>query len=66
MLYANDSALANKGVSRDLIPTQKQNTGPTWYTKPVAVVPFSQGKQHQVVNEDGALLNAIKQAMVMY
>lgn len=62
LLYPNDSALANKGVSRDLTPTKKQDTGPKWYTKPIAVIPFAQGKQHHVANEDGALLNAIKLA----
>ncbi len=62
LLYPSEPSLANKGVSRDLMPTKKADTGPKWYTKPVSVVPFAQGKEHKVTNQDGALLAAIHQA----
>ena len=62
LLYPQDPALASYGASTQLQPTTKQDTGPSWYTKPELSVAFSSGKTHTVSSTPKALYKALTAA----
>lgn len=59
LLYPANS---DKGISKDLSPIKKAQTGPSWYKKPIGETAFNSGKTITVNAEEDALFNAIKQA----
>ena len=50
------------GVSRDLKPTTKEETGVNWYPKSEPIIPFASGKTIKVKPVAGALMAAVKKA----
>jgi poly(beta-D-mannuronate) lyase len=61
LLYPTEK-LAGVGVSKDLQPTQKSQTGPTWYKKSEPEVAFESGKTTAVSAGGEALYQAIENA----
>lgn len=59
LLYPTNTTL---GVSDSLSPIKKEQTGPSWYPKPVAQTPFASGKTIQVKAQEDALFDAVKAA----
>jgi len=58
-----ENSLANHvGISRDLKPTQKNDTGTRWYQKSEPSVAFASGKTTTVKASGDALYSAIEQA----
>lgn len=62
LVYPTDSNLARYGVSKDLVPIQKDQVGVSWYPKSEPEVEFDSGNVTDVMPEEGALFNAIKNA----
>lgn len=62
LMYPVDKSLDSFGVSRDLTPIQKTQTGAHWYVKPGAASKFDGGRVVEVAIEPGSLAAAIKQA----
>ncbi len=62
LLYPSDKALADKGVSKDLVVTQKQDVGTTWYPKADPVVAFNSGKVIAVNANSDDFYQALNQA----
>ncbi|MCX2783898.1 polysaccharide lyase 6 family protein [Microbulbifer thermotolerans] len=62
LLYPVDSKLSNKGVSPNLQPTRKEDTGVNWYPKTDPVIAFGSGKTIEVKPGEDALFNAIQNA----
>jgi len=60
LLYPVDPNLAEFGVSRDLSPIQKDQTGVDWYLKPDALPRFGGGSRIDVQPGEGALSLAIR------
>jgi len=61
LLYPVNDA-KNIGVSKDLEPTQKNQTGPTWYSKAEPDVAFESGKTTIVRSGGESLFQAIEHA----
>jgi poly(beta-D-mannuronate) lyase len=59
LLYPTNS---DKGVSKDLTPITKEQTGPSWYKKPVGETAFNSGSTIDVKPGEDALFNAVKSA----
>ncbi|WP_372823073.1 chondroitinase-B domain-containing protein [Pseudoalteromonas shioyasakiensis] len=60
LMYPSDNK--DFGVSKDLQPTLKSQTGPKWYEKKPLTTEFDSGQSHLVNNAEGALFNAVKNA----
>ena len=60
LLYPTDPALAEFGVSRDLEPIQKDQTGVDWYPKPDDSPRFDGGSAIQIQPGEGALSAAVR------
>jgi len=50
------------GASRDIVVTNKDMTGMSWYPKTEPIIPFQSGKTITVDADEGALFSAIKTA----
>ena len=59
LLYPVSSKFADKGAKKNLTPTLKSATGPSWYSKVDSLVAFESGKTIQVKAEDDALFDAV-------
>ncbi|WP_440876917.1 chondroitinase-B domain-containing protein [Thalassotalea sp. PLHSN55] len=59
LFYPNSG---NVGISKDLVVTQKAQTGAPWYTKKEPVTAFNSGKTIEVSNAENALFDAVKNA----
>lgn len=62
LMYPTDPELASFGVSRDLAPIQKEQTGVSWYAKPDASSKFGGGSVIAVLPEEGALSTAVRES----
>ena len=62
LLYPIDDTAQSVGVSKDLQPTQKDQTGPTWYQKIEPEVAFQSGKTTVVEAGGESLYQAIIKA----
>jgi poly(beta-D-mannuronate) lyase len=62
LLYPTSNAISNAGVSKDLQPTQKSQTGTNWYAKAEPNVAFESGEITLVKAGGESLYKAIKQA----
>jgi len=62
LLYPTAGVAAEVGASRDLVPTKKEQTGPSWYQKIEPTVPFESGKTWSVTASGDALYRMINQA----
>lgn len=60
LMYPADGS--NVGTARDLQPTRKDMTGPSWYPKAEPIIPFASGKTVKVKPGAGALEQAVKAA----
>ena len=60
LLYPTDPALAEMGVSRDLDPVQKEETGVSWYAKPEKSSTFGGGSVVNVDASEGSLGAAVR------
>ena len=60
LLYPTDPELAQFGVSRDLRPIDKSETGVNWYPKPEWTSKFGGGVEIQVQAGQGALAAAVQ------
>lgn len=61
-LFYPTKNIGNVGVSADLKPTEKANTGAPWYVKKEPVVSFDSGKTIKVVAGENAIFNAVANA----
>ncbi|WP_448248615.1 polysaccharide lyase 6 family protein [Thalassotalea agariperforans] len=59
LLYPVDKKLQNKGVSKDLVVTQKADVGVSWYAKAEPSIAFASGKIISVSPAEGAIFEAI-------
>ncbi len=59
LLYPTNS---DKGVSKDLSPISKEQTGPSWYKKSAGETAFNSGNAINVSPGEDALFNAVKLA----
>ncbi len=62
LLYPEDQKFASKGVSKDIVVTQKSDVGVTWYEKSGPTIAFDSGKIISVQPAEHALYNAILSA----
>jgi len=62
LLYPATGAAKGIGAARNLKPTQKNQTGPSWYKKVEPEVAFNSGKTISVKASGEALYNAIQKA----
>jgi poly(beta-D-mannuronate) lyase len=63
LLYVKGAKYRDLGAAKTLKPTQKDQTGPSWYPKKPLQTAFDSGKTHTVNSaSEGALFNAIKAA----
>jgi poly(beta-D-mannuronate) lyase len=62
LLYPTNEQAQAAGVSVDLVPTTKSDTGTTWYDKKEPVVAFDSGKVTNVLPGENTLFDAIKVA----
>ena len=62
LLYPTAKSLADAGVSRDITPIAKNQTGVDWYPKPGSKTRFATGKTINVKPGSGALEAAVKGA----
>ena len=60
--YPSNKDLNGIGVSRNLQPIAKADTGVSWYKKPVSLELFGTGSEIDVAPGEGTLLKAIKKA----
>ena len=60
LLYPSDPQLLDYGISPDLAPITKEQTGVNWYPKPEAGPKFGGGEVIQVQPGEGALANAVR------
>lgn len=54
--------LEQYGVSKNLKPTLKTDTGPSWYEKKPLFTEFDSGESQLIDNTEGALFNAVENA----
>ena len=62
LLYPTVDLAGNVGASKKLIPTQKNQTGPSWYKKVEPDIAFGSGKTTTVKASGDALYQAIQKA----
>lgn len=62
LLYPSNYSASSAGVSKDLQPTLKDQTGPTWYKKTEPEVAFGSGKTTTVKAGGESLYQAVEQA----
>lgn len=62
LLYPKSAELEKVGVSRDLKPISKDETGVSWYPKPGSLTVLGIGDVHDVKAGEGTLSKAIKEA----
>ncbi len=62
LLYPTNSEAKNFGISADLVPTAKADTGAPWYAKKEPVVAFNSGKVINVSSGENAIFDAAKMA----
>lgn len=59
LLYPEDAKFADKGISKDIVVTQKNDVGVDWYEKAGATIAFDSGNTIKVMPSEHALYNAI-------
>jgi len=62
LLYPTSGVSENVGASKNLVPTQKNQTGPSWYKKSEPEIAFGSGETITVDASAGALYKAIQAA----
>jgi len=62
LLYPANSEAKNVGISANLVPTEKADTGAPWYEKKEPVVAFDSGKVIDVSPGENAIFDAAKAA----
>lgn len=60
LYYPDGEANAGVGVSRDLVVVRRDETGPLWYPKPAADIPFGSGRTMATVPGQDTLTEALQ------